>query len=104
MQMYNQGANMYATCQSLLHSSGKTCPGSSLFEIHKEQHVPLSKLVVGKPATQADASNGWMDPSVLGKCLAQARQSGWNAGMTFWQYPHLTTSMLQAAKQAAGWT
>lgn len=103
VQTYNQGAGMYDSCQSLLHSSGNACPGSSIFEIHEKENVPLNKLVVGKPATQADASTGYMAPKDLGKCLGKARKEGWDAGMMFWQYPHLTSDMLSDARQAAGW-
>lgn len=103
VQYYNQGAGMYESCNQLLHSSSGTCPGSSVFEISKNENIPLSKLVIGKPATTSDASSGYMDPHSLGKCYASARSQGWNAGMVFWQYPHLTTSMIRTAKQAAGW-
>ena len=82
MQFYNQG--LYGDCAGLLTSSGGAFPGSSLFEIPKNG-IPLNKLVIGKPATAADASNGFMDPATLGSCVKQAKAKGWNAGIMVWQ-------------------
>ena len=74
IQFYNQG--LYGDCTGLLTSSGGGFPGSSLFEIPKNG-FPLNKLVIGKPATAADASNGYMDPATLGSCVKQAKAKGW---------------------------
>ena len=82
MQFYNQG--LYTDCAGLLTSSGGAFPGSSLFEIPKNG-IPLNKLVIGKPATAADASNGFMDPATLGSCVKQAKAKGWNGGVMVWQ-------------------
>ncbi|PIL36385.1 hypothetical protein GSI_00073 [Ganoderma sinense ZZ0214-1] len=98
VQFYNQG--MYADCAGLLTSSGGSFPGSSLFEI--PQHgIPLNKLVIGKPATGADASNGFMSPAALGSCVKQAKAKGWNGGVMVWQFPHADASWMQAAKGGA---
>ena len=86
MQFYNQG--LYTDCAGLLTSSGGAFPGSSLFEIPKNG-IPLNKLVIGKPATAADASNGFMDPATLGSCVKQAKAKGWNAGVMVWQVRRL---------------
>ena len=82
MQFYNQG--LYTNCAGLLTSSGGAFPGSSLFEIPKNG-IPLNKLVIGKPATAADASNGYMDAATLGSCVKQAKAKGWNGGVMVWQ-------------------
>ncbi|KAJ3108596.1 hypothetical protein HK100_003415 [Physocladia obscura] len=87
VQFYNQGANTpYNTCTTLLTTSGGDWPGTSLFEI-AGHGVPLSKLVIGKPITQAGASNtGYTDPTTLASCIAQAVADGWDAGVMGWQF------------------
>ena len=82
MQFYNQG--LYGDCTGLLTKSGGAFPGSSLFEIPKHG-IPLSKLVIGKPATAADATNGYMSPATLGSCVKKAKAKGWNGGVMVWQ-------------------
>ncbi|PIL36371.1 hypothetical protein GSI_00059 [Ganoderma sinense ZZ0214-1] len=98
VQFYNQG--LYGDCAGLLTSSGGAFPGSSLFEIPKNG-IPLNKLVIGKPATAADASNGFMDAATLGSCVKQAKAKGWNGGVMVWQFPHADASWMQAAKGGA---
>ena len=91
MQFYNQG--LYHDCEGLLNTSGGAFPGSSLFEIPKNG-IPLNKLVIGKPATAADASNGYMDAATLGSCVKQAKAKGWNGGVMVWQVRCLLFSSL----------
>jgi hypothetical protein len=45
-------------------------------------------LVVGKPATPADASNtGYMEKTVLGHAITRAvKETEWRAGVMFWQF------------------
>ena len=82
VQFYNQG--LYTTCDSLINTSGGAFPGTALLEIPKNG-IPLDMLVIGKPATAADASNGFMDPATLGTCVKQAKAKGWNGGVMVWQ-------------------
>ncbi|CAO3662453.1 unnamed protein product [Umbelopsis vinacea] len=85
-QFYNQGSSGYDTCTTLLTQSGGAFPGTSLFEIINSG-VDSSKLLIGKPATPAGATNtGYMDPSALATCLSQAKSQGWDAGVMLWQY------------------
>jgi hypothetical protein len=85
-QFYNQGSSGYDTCTTLLTQSGGAFPGTSLFEIINSG-VTSSKLLIGKPATAAGATNtGYMAPSALATCLSQASAQGWNAGVMLWQY------------------
>ncbi|KAF8334535.1 glycoside hydrolase [Amanita rubescens] len=77
IQFYNQGANEYTTPQGLLTTSSSTWPDTAVFQIHASG-VPLSKIVIGKPGTPGDAATGYMGPSILASCLAQAKKSKWS--------------------------
>ncbi|KAI1790906.1 chitinase [Ganoderma leucocontextum] len=98
VQFYNQG--LYTTCESLISKSGGAFPGSSLLEIPKHG-IPLSKLVIGKPATAADASNGFMTPATLATCVKQAKAKGWKGGIMVWQYPHANAAWIKTVKGKA---
>ncbi|KAG5641910.1 hypothetical protein DXG03_003977 [Asterophora parasitica] len=75
VQFYNQ--NEYVTCSGLLTSSSSTWPESSVFQIAKNG-VPLSKIVIGKPASPSGANNGYMSTSLLNSCVKQAKAKGWS--------------------------
>ena len=100
VQFYNQ--QNYNTCDQLIWNAADNFPLTSLFEINKYAGVPLDKLVVGKPAWQSDADDGFMKPSVLGGCLNIAVQNGWKGGAMFWEYPHMTPHRLSVITDAAG--
>ena len=89
VQFYNQG--LYTTCDGLINTSGGPFPGTALLEIPKNG-IPLDMLVIGKPATAADASNGFMDPATLGTCVKEAKGKGWNGGVMVWQVRPLSPS------------
>lgn len=97
VQFYNQGTTEYTTCSGLLTTSSSTWPGSALFQI-SASGVPLSKLVIGKPATTGDASSGYMSPSTLASCLQTAKAQGWNAGAMVWEYPDATSSWITTVR------
>lgn len=62
--------------------------------------IPSNKIVVGKPASQADASNtGYVSLTDLGNwCLQAYNQLGWYAGVMFWQYKtDLNGALIKAA-------
>ncbi|KAJ6591490.1 glycoside hydrolase family 18 protein [Mycena vulgaris] len=82
VQFYNQGVTEYTTCANLLTTSSNTWPKTALFQI-AASGVPLSKLVIGKPATTGAASNGFMAAATLAGCLATAKSQGWNAGAMY---------------------
>ncbi|KAI8614502.1 glycoside hydrolase superfamily [Chytriomyces sp. MP71] len=85
VQFYNQGNTDYATCDGLLNTSVGSFPNSALFQI-SASGVPLNKIVIGKPITSAGATNtGYMAPSLLASCVAQAKAKGWDAGVMGWQ-------------------
>ncbi|PFH51616.1 glycoside hydrolase family 18 protein [Amanita thiersii Skay4041] len=101
IQFYNQGVNEYTTCDGLLNNSTSTWPGSALLQIGNSG-VPLSKLVVGKPGTTADANNGYMPTSTLASCLQKAKeQTGWNAGAMVWQYPNAGSQWIKEVRSLA---
>jgi hypothetical protein len=73
-----EGSTEYATCSGLLTNSSSSWPGTALFEI-AANGVALDKLVIGKPADATSASNGFIEPSTLAGCVAQAQKKGWSA-------------------------
>ncbi|KAF8313992.1 glycoside hydrolase family 18 protein, partial [Clavulina sp. PMI_390] len=102
VQFYNQGTTEYTTCSGLLTASSSAWPKSSVFEINSSAGVPLSKIVIGKPGTTADANNGYIDPSTLAGCVSQAKTSGWTGGVMVWQFPHADASWI-ATVRASSW-
>ncbi|KAJ7180662.1 glycoside hydrolase family 18 protein [Mycena filopes] len=100
VQFYNQGASEYTTCTNLLTTSSNTWPKTALFQI-AASGVPLSKLVIGKPATAGEASNGFMSASTLAGCLATAKSQGWNAGAMVWEYPGAATAWIKTVRASS---
>ncbi|KAK0188965.1 glycoside hydrolase family 18 protein [Armillaria mellea] len=98
VQFYNQGTDEYTTCDGLLNTSSETWNGTALFQI-ADNGVDLSKLVIGKPATASDASNGYMDPDTLATCLGTAKDQGWDGGAMVWQYPHGDVSWITTVRE-----
>ncbi|KAK0446753.1 glycoside hydrolase family 18 protein [Armillaria borealis] len=113
-----EGADEYTTCDGLLNTSSDTWNGTALFQI-ADNGVELSKLVIGKPATASDASNGYMDPDTLATCLGIAKDQGWgksfdpifaerdslsaaerkDGGAMVWQYPHGDESWITTVRE-----
>lgn len=100
VQFYNQGSSMYTTCTGLLTKSGGAFPGSSVFEINANG-VSLDKIVIGKPAIQGDANNGYMSPSALASCLVTAKNKGWSAGVMTWEFPDAQASWISTVRSKA---
>lgn len=71
---------LYTDCEGLINKSGSPFLKSSLFEI-AANGVDLKKLVIGKPGSAADATNGFIAPATLGTCVDQAHAKGWSAGI-----------------------
>ncbi|KAF8888123.1 glycoside hydrolase family 18 protein [Infundibulicybe gibba] len=97
VQFYNQGDSEYTTCTGLLTASSNAWPQTSVFEI-AASGVPLSKIVIGKPATTNDASNGFVSTSTLATCLQQAKNKGWNGGAMVWQFPGPTVDWIKTVR------
>ncbi|KAF8347883.1 glycoside hydrolase [Amanita rubescens] len=97
VQFYNQGFTEYITCPSLLSASSETWPNTAVFQI-AASGVPMSKIVIGKPAILTDASNGYMDPVIMASCLSQAKDQNWTGGVMTWQYPHATASWITTVR------
>ncbi|KAF8532421.1 glycoside hydrolase superfamily [Gautieria morchelliformis] len=80
VQFYNDGATVYTDCNGLLTQSSSGFPKSSLFEI-AASGVSLNKLLIGKPVSSTDATNGIITPQLLGQCVQQAVAKQWNGGI-----------------------
>ncbi|KAF7976283.1 hypothetical protein HWV62_7184 [Athelia sp. TMB] len=83
VQFYNQGSTEYTTCAGLLTTSSSSWPKTALFQI-AASGVPENKLVIGKPGSSGDASNGYVAPATLATCVAQAKAKGWSGGVMSW--------------------
>ncbi|WWC92982.1 uncharacterized protein L201_007946 [Kwoniella dendrophila CBS 6074] len=94
IQFYNQGQGVYEDCNSLLFNSGNDWPSTSVFEINSSAGLPLDKIVIGKPLDEGAAANGFVDPSILHKCVSQAQAKGWNAGVMFWEWTSSAPSVM----------
>jgi len=94
VQFYNQGSTEYTTCDGLLNQSSADWPGTAVFQINADQGVDMSKIVIGKPASTADANNGIMSTSTLAQCLSQAVSAGFTGGVMVWQFPHADSSWI----------
>jgi len=107
VQFYNQGASCYVDFNGLFLQSAPSCPvfpNTSVAEIFNAG-VPMNKIVVGKPVTSADASNGWLSGSQLNSFFAQAKsQFGWNTGVMGWVWndPGTCQSWVQAIYGGGG--
>lgn len=102
IQYYNQGGKSYTHCETLLNNGTRAhFPATSIFEIHKEGNIPLDKLVIGKPATPQDATNGYLSTKGLGKCLRDGATKGYKGGAMFYEYPHMNGKKLKQLRDAA---
>lgn len=90
----------YFAVLGLLTVSSSAWPQTSLFEI-AASGVPADKLVIGKPASPSDASNGYVDPATLATCFAQAKEKGWKAGGMVWQFSAIATSWIATIRGSA---
>lgn len=98
LQYYNQGAD-YTDCTSLLTTSNPDFPHTSIFEINQFSGVPLDKLVLGKPGSTIDVTNGgYVDANTLAGCLSQGKAAGWNGGAMFWEWPDVTTDFISTVR------
>lgn len=72
-----EGSSEYTTCAGLLTASSSVWPNTAVFQL-AANGVALNKIVIGKPATAADATNGFVSTSTLASCLATAKGQGWS--------------------------
>ncbi|KAF9240692.1 glycoside hydrolase [Melanogaster broomeanus] len=102
VQFYNRKGYLASTrpAPGLLTTSSSTWPNTAVFQI-AAAGVTLNKIVIGKPATTADASNGYMSPSTLASCLGTAVGEGWDAGVMVWEYPDAAASWIQTVRSIA---
>ncbi|KAL9713573.1 hypothetical protein Ac2012v2_003184 [Leucoagaricus gongylophorus] len=100
VQFYNQGTEEYVDCDGLLNDSSNVWPQSALFQI-AASGIPLSKLVIGKPGTSGDASNGFISTSTLAQCVQQAKNRGWSAGVMVWEFPDAAADWIRQVRSLA---
>ncbi|KAI1785587.1 chitinase [Ganoderma leucocontextum] len=87
VQFYNCHPG-YEDRNTLFRSAGGSC-------------IPAEKIVIGKPGSAQDTTNGgFMDPTVLSTCVSQAVQEGWDGGVMVYQYPHANATWIAAVKRA----
>ena len=76
VQFYNQGSSTYSSYTSLFVTSDGWSVGTSVSEI-AAKGIPLSKIAVGKPITEADAANtGFVPAAMLASIIDTARKPG----------------------------
>ncbi|TDL19770.1 glycoside hydrolase family 18 protein [Rickenella mellea] len=97
IQFYNQGTSEYTTCNKLLTSSSNTWPQTAVFQI-AASGIPMSKIVIGKPANSGDADNGYMPTSTLATCLQTAKAQGWTGGAMVWEFPDAAASWIKTVR------
>ncbi|EIW78962.1 glycoside hydrolase family 18 protein [Coniophora puteana RWD-64-598 SS2] len=101
VQFYNDGTSEYTTCDGLINTSSTTYPDTALFQI-VAAGVTADKLVIGKPGTTADETDGgYMSASDLASCLQQATAKNWNAGVSIWQYPDAGAAWIKTVRSLA---
>jgi len=89
VQFYNQGSSDYTTYQTLFQQADGWSPNTAVFQIHSKG-IPLERIVVGKPITQADADNtGYVPMDQLQGIISQAaRSTSWRTGVMGWEFVH----------------
>ena len=87
VQFYNQGNTRYDSYAELFTNATGFFSGTAVKQII-DRGVPSDKIVIGKPATPADAANtGYVSPQDLGLWGVQGfNQFQWKTGYMFWQY------------------
>ncbi|KAH7106759.1 glycoside hydrolase [Auriculariales sp. MPI-PUGE-AT-0066] len=95
VQYYNQGPGMYEDCDSLFNGGGSTIAGTSVNEMIKGG-IPADKIVVGKPGSSTDASNGYIAPAALGDCVKQNADKP--RGVMSWQWKNAKADWIAAAR------
>ncbi|KAF7971107.1 hypothetical protein HWV62_22032 [Athelia sp. TMB] len=63
--------------------------------------VPENKLVIGKPGSSGDASNGYVAPATLATCVSQAKAKGWSGGVMSWEFPDASASWISTVRGSA---
>ncbi|KAI0670259.1 chitinase [Trametes maxima] len=94
IQFYNQSPSPgYDTCDTLISTGDSSILGMM------KQGLDPNKLVIGKPGTQADITNGgFIEPATLNTCIQTAIAGGWKAGVMAFQFPHADTAWISAVK------
>mmetsp|Transcript_10953 Transcript_10953/g.21740 ORF Transcript_10953/g.21740 Transcript_10953/m.21740 type:complete len:1383 (+) Transcript_10953:208-4356(+) len=99
IQYYNQGQGVYTTYDDLFVEGNHAISLKSAVQEINNNGLPYSAIVVGKPISLSDASNGHVSPEVLSGYVAKANaELGWNGGVMFWMWdPAAANSLLVMA-------
>lgn len=81
-------------------ASSSAWPNTALFQI-VASGVSRNKLLIGKPATAGDASNGYTDPGTLATCVSQAVSQGWQGGIMVWEFPDAGSAWIEQVRGSA---
>jgi len=94
VQFYNQGSSAYTNYETLFQQSDGWSTNTAIMQMQKAG-IPLSRIVIGKPVSSADASNtGYIPIDQLTAILAQGtRSTPWRTGVMGWQYVHDTEQL-----------
>lgn len=88
IQYYNQGAGSFQDYTSIFIDSGPVHPNVAIAQlISALGNSSSTKLVVGKPQWETDASSGYVTATNLGSWVTQASNAiGWRTGVSGWQW------------------
>jgi len=92
VQFYNQDSSTYSSYETLFTNSNGWATGTSVFEM-VARGIPLQKIVIGKPVSQADVVNSGFVPvqTLVAYFKNATRNSQWRAGFMGWQFPSDST-------------
>ncbi|KAJ7081273.1 glycoside hydrolase superfamily [Mycena epipterygia] len=98
VQFYNTGP-AFENCQDLVQQS---VDQTAVLQIHNVANVPLNKIVIGKPVTQPDGNDGYIDATTLSSCMQMATNgTGWNSGIVLWKYGDDANQVMTEARKLA---
>eukprot|EP00475_Leptophrys_vorax_P013624 TRINITY_DN199_c0_g1_i2.p1 TRINITY_DN199_c0_g1~~TRINITY_DN199_c0_g1_i2.p1 ORF type:complete len:331 (-),score=77.92 TRINITY_DN199_c0_g1_i2:34-1026(-) len=80
MQFYNQGPTCYFDYTTLFVTSCSTFPNTAIKQVLANTGMSANKIVVGKPITTADASNGFLSAGDFGALLNTGISNGFDIG------------------------
>ena len=105
VQFYNQGSSDYSSYETLFVQANGWAKNTTVAQI-AALGIPMNKIVVGKPVTQADVSNtGYIAKETLAGIFTTARQGVWSdcsnvGGVMNWQFSSDEEGWMESMKHA----